>query len=265
MANTRSNKRKDLMRNDTASKANATSSSKRGDFTRNDTASKADATTSNKCKDLTRNDTPDKADATTSSGASALLSSSVANSPLFKLSPELRNRIYRLVLVIDHNDFFTSDFVTVDKANGIPEPALLLTSKAIRSETSGIFYHENSFDCEIIDYDPVPMLLLQSKFKMPYRDLPIDVFTMRSKSGPAFQWNYYDRWKNLILWLHMCHRGECAAPDGEEHGRYTSELALVEGLFEVAKKGPEISSGMLQCVIESMSLAFENAVYSDMC
>lgn len=43
--------------------------------------------------------------AMTTSGNSARLGSSVAHSPLFKLSAELRNTIYRLVLVEDRDEF----------------------------------------------------------------------------------------------------------------------------------------------------------------
>lgn len=76
--------------------------------------------------------------AVTTSGNSARLGRSVAHSPLFKLSAELRNTIYRLVLVEDY-DFWGVEPVVVDKANGVPEPALLLSNMVIRSEALGIF------------------------------------------------------------------------------------------------------------------------------
>jgi hypothetical protein len=219
-------------------------------------------TTPNKRNDLTRSDTLNKADATTSSDKSSKLISSVATSPLFKLSPELRNKIYRLVLVRDPWDDFTNWEVIVDKANGIPEPALLASNKIIRSEASGIFYHENCFSCRVLDFDPTPILLLQSKFKEPLRKNPPDIELVRSRTKGELIW------ENLVSWLHMCHRGECIGllpfedddfGPGMGHG---PERRILEGLFSVAANCPGLSSAALDCVIESMHMALVEDDYA---
>jgi hypothetical protein len=128
---------------------------------------------SDKREDLTRNDTSSKADTTTPSDASARLASSVAHSPLFRLSPEIRNRIYRLALFKDREHWHDSWWTMVDKPSGIKEPALLSSNKIIRSEASGIFYYENQFHCYVDNFDLAPMWLLKSKFTMPLCDLII--------------------------------------------------------------------------------------------
>ncbi|KAI7308404.1 hypothetical protein KC315_g13355 [Hortaea werneckii] len=64
-----------------------------------------------------------------------------ADSPLMKLSPELRNRIYREVLV-------SGAIVRMTDTYGNGEwspPALLHTCRRIRREASGIYYSMNAF------------------------------------------------------------------------------------------------------------------------
>ncbi|KAI7282140.1 hypothetical protein KC345_g3695 [Hortaea werneckii] len=64
-----------------------------------------------------------------------------ADSPLMRLSPEMRNRIYREVLV-------SGPIVRMTDTYGNGEwspPALLHTCRRIRREASGIYYSMNSF------------------------------------------------------------------------------------------------------------------------
>jgi hypothetical protein len=204
---------------------------------------------SDKREDLTRNDTSSKADTTTPSDASARLASSVAHSPLFRLSPEIRNRIYRLALFKDREHWHDSWWTMVDKPSGIKEPALLSSNKIIRSEASGIFYYENQFHCYVDNFDLVSMWLLQSKFTMPLCDHPMGVEIMIGDGSTP-------DWKKLVACLHMCHKGECAALTvQEEEEIYFTDLAatrLLEGLFAVAVNCPDMTSSMLQKVIDSM-------------
>lgn len=133
--------------------------------------------------------------AMTTSGNSARLGRSVAHSPLFKLSAELRNTIYRLVLVEDHDDCCVEP-VVVDAITGIPEPGLLLSNKVVRSEALGIFYYENHWDCEVRNFDPAPVLLLQSIFKMPFSKHPmfITITSVRREVNRK-------TWLNLTRWI----------------------------------------------------------------
>lgn len=200
--------------------------------------------------------------AMTTSGNSARLGSSVAHSPLFKLSAELRNTIYRLVLVQDHAEFEVV-CVAVDSLRGITEPALLLSNKIVRSEASGIFYHENHWNCEVRNYDPAPVLLLQSKLKMPFseHEMVINVTSVRRDIS-------YGTWRNLVSWLHLCHKRKCPPPFHEDDdlnlfGRDAyAEASVLRGLFDVVKRCPEMPSDMLDCVIASMYPAWESGAYN---
>ena len=60
-----------------------------------------------------------------------------SNSALFGLPGELRNRIYRLVLLVEGS---------IDVDSGcIPEPALLVVCQQLRREGIYIYYTENQF------------------------------------------------------------------------------------------------------------------------
>ena len=212
----------------------------------------------------TRSDNSSKPDcersvAMTTSGNSARLGSSVAHSPLFKLSAELRNTIYRLVLVEGHDGWFGEEPVVVDKINGIPEPGLLLSNKIVRSEASGIFYYENHWNCEVRNYDPAPVLLLQSKLKMPFSKHPmfINITSVRREVDGK-------TWRILVSWLHLCHKRKCPSffhgiDCISDYGRDAYvEMSVLHGLFEVVERCPEMPSDMLDRVIASMHLAWES-------
>lgn len=78
-------------------------------------------------------------------------------STLYKLSPELRNRIYSYALAPDGKSWA----VTIE--NGMPEPALLFTCKHVRKEAIGIFYNENEFVLTMRDYHPAVQILWNRK------------------------------------------------------------------------------------------------------
>ena len=198
----------------------------------------------------------------TTSGNSARLGRSVAHSPLFKLSAELRNTIYRLVLVEDY-DFWGVEPVVVDKANGVPEPALLLSNMVIRSEALGISYYENHWECQVHNFDPAPVLLLQKKFKMPFSKHPMFI-TISSIHRDIS----HGTWDNVASWLHLCHKRRCPSffhgmDCISEYGRDAqAEMSVLLGLFEVVERCPEMPSEMLDRVIASMYLAWESGAYS---
>lgn len=69
-------------------------------------------------------------------------------SPFLELPPELRNEIYRHVIVVGHDEDLHEDEDYVEIAIHRPyvtEPALLAVNRQIRSETVSIFYGENIF------------------------------------------------------------------------------------------------------------------------
>lgn len=78
--------------------------------------------------------------------------SSVAESPLFKLPPELRTMIYRFALIDDQE-------IAITESGGFPEPELLSVCKTVRSEAYKVFYYENIFCCVVEHFSPVTLLL----------------------------------------------------------------------------------------------------------
>ena len=67
----------------------------------------------------------------------------MAESPepgIFRLPPELRTIIYEHVLVSDRRVHITEDF---------EQPALLRTSRQLRSETYGIWHGRNKFQIDV--------------------------------------------------------------------------------------------------------------------
>jgi hypothetical protein len=199
--------------------------------------------------------------AMTTKGNSARLGRSVAHSPLFKLSAELRNTIYRLVLVEDQDDCCVEP-VVIDKISGVAEPGLLLSNKIVRSEALPIFYYENHWECEVHNFDPAPVLLLQSKLKMPFSEHPMFI-TITSVCRNV------DRktWRNLVSWLHLHHKGKCPSlfhgVDCHDHfGRdQRAEMALLDGLFEMARSCPEVSSKTFDRMIAPMEIAWEHCAW----
>jgi hypothetical protein len=80
-----------------------------------------------------------------------------SHSPLLKLPPELRNRIYEYALRFDNG------ICEVNETVGIPESALLLTCKEIRREAIGIFYSVNKVHVELESFSPSLPILIEKK------------------------------------------------------------------------------------------------------
>ncbi|KAK6438899.1 hypothetical protein LTR95_004895 [Oleoguttula sp. CCFEE 5521] len=115
--------------------------------------------------------------------------SAVANSPLFKLSGEVRNIIWRFVLVSDDPLVFTS--------SGVDEARLLQTCHAIRKEAAGIFYLENRTECPGGSYNSTALLKYQNKLSslnLPDQVPGLAMFDINDKS-----------WSHLKLWLKRIH------------------------------------------------------------
>lgn len=123
------------------------------------------------------------------------LPESVARSPLFtKLPAELRLKIYRYTLYVPDD----KGFCVVTKKDGIPEPPLLFTCKAVRQEAVDVFYLQNWFLLMMDSWDPATEVLLTRK-------------TKKMKSDDDVNWRQYTsspgRWKNLLEWLRLYHAG----------------------------------------------------------
>ncbi|KAF2161600.1 hypothetical protein M409DRAFT_69686 [Zasmidium cellare ATCC 36951] len=148
---------------------------------------------------------------------------------LFKLPPELRNRIYRYVLATsdDKNPISVTN-------SGYERPHLLATCKTIRSEALGIHCVENTFLIHIVAFDSTPLYQWWSMMRRLGYGLSAITFKVRADWSTA-------SWPNLRLWLRRVHRREV-------HGKPARPAALLQkgdtraikfavgGLFAVAKE-----------------------------
>lgn len=111
-----------------------------------------------------------------------------APSPLESLAAELRNRIYRYVLVSPKE---------VDVTETQPaQPPLLRVNRKIRTGTLSIFYEENDFSCNLFACEGAKAIPFTKVYKKYVKQ---DKF--------RFQFGIYDypNWDNLLLWLKACH------------------------------------------------------------
>lgn len=128
--------------------------------------------------------------------------------PLLRLPAELRNKIWELAVVRYPNGSDARLGIKIDRgARGlyrVPEPALLFTSKAIRSEAIGFYYHVNDFTIRVSQFDPAPCLLLGRKLRALQETYGIDLI---SKPVKLHANGHFNHWKNLKTWLRLRHDG----------------------------------------------------------
>lgn len=120
-------------------------------------------------------------------------------SKVLSLPPELRNEIYRYVLVKEPGR-------RIILTPGRPsQPALLCTSRQLRKEAIGIFFSENHFTIPVIDYDLRPCIFIRT-LNDKYRAEGI-----RNCRYPS---HGYTNWDNLLASLEVLHANPLPA-----HGR----------------------------------------------
>lgn len=147
--------------------------------------------------------------------------SSIAHSPLWRLPPEMRNLIYEFALYQgdEHGN------CPVRKSVGIPEPALLLTCKAVRKEAIGVFYSENRFLAVIRSFDPATLLLLRRKNEILWSRYGCQIHLQVRQFIDGSR-----RWRNLLSWLkdhHSTRVGRLFLVPGYTVQRFSSR----EGMF----------------------------------
>jgi hypothetical protein len=158
-----------------------------------------------------------------------------SHSPLLKLPPELRNRIYEYALRFDNG------ICEVNETVGIPESALLLTCKEIRREAIGIFYSANKVHVELESFSPSLPILIEKKMCALHKQYGFQIeINSLSTCGPR-------NWRNLMSWLKTVH-GPQRSPFGilgvwsklesqpysQQAGLTAKEIAMLAGLFQVA-------------------------------
>lgn len=152
------------------------------------------------------------------------------------LTGELRNRIYRLVLVEEKK-------IELSKLNRFSKPGLLSTCKQIRSETVKIFYVENKWEIDCPDGE---CSLRHNFFERDYLRHGIarsDIKTYCSDSG-----SYYKK-NNLLHFIKSSHEDS-----GDRHPSYISNAdpvtSAITGAFEIAERMRKQSWADVEKVLE---------------
>jgi hypothetical protein len=109
-----------------------------------------------------------------------------SHSPLMKLPPELRNRVYEYALRFDNR------ICEVNENVSIPESALLLTCKEIRREAIGILYSVNEVHVVLESFSPAMPILIEKKMAVLYKQYHYNIeIKGLSTRGPR-------SWRNLM-------------------------------------------------------------------
>ena len=128
---------------------------------------------------------------------------------------------------------------------------MLSVSKVVRLEAYNVFYCENMFSCDVEGFHPAPVLLAERKARQTGR--------LTGVGDPEVLVHFPDpNWKNLVSWLHMCHRGECRDWSREIQGDEDTKVRVLQGLFDVATEGPNICSEALDFLLCAMRPALVN-------
>lgn len=146
------------------------------------------------------------------------------HSHLLDLPPELRNRIYREVLL-------KTDSIQVT-GQGYERPSLLTTCRQIRSEGLSIFYHENSFSILMSDYD----ISVWHKWIRRGAELPDSIFKDRRVRAEIMVASTAPNWSNLLSWLRVYHEvkgcpGMRRPAELSEVRSRTTEILVTAGMF----------------------------------
>jgi hypothetical protein len=181
-------------------------------------------------------DPPDHGDATIASAAFISTSASspstdgtivspiqnaVANSPLWKLPPELRNMIYEYVV--------GTGWVYMD--SGIPEPPVRMVSKLLRHESMPIYYQQNTFHQRQDEYKMAALDCMYRKAKFIQKQYKLEVDFYRTDMVP--------NWPDVLEYLKAVHGGTArvkfSVHDDMPQAVNADEL-LVRSMFEMVRK-----------------------------
>lgn len=180
---------------------------------------------------------------------------SVASCALFKLPPELRNHIYEYAVAIDPDEDY-EDFpgdVQITRDNGIPQPALLTTSKTIRKEAIRVFYTIQCVRLVMDSFDSTPAVLWKRKQISLSKQYDLEV------DGPAWVERTGTReWVNLKIWVQRVHQGVVcdAAEELREAYRY-GEAELIFGMLRMVEEKKDKPWSVVEDLLVHFKCALE--------
>lgn len=156
-----------------------------------------------------------------------------------ELAPELRNRIYRFVLVSPRD-------IHLEREARV-EPALLRTTRQLRDEAASIYYSENLFVMKIHDMagaEVVPFRHLLLRYRTSVRGN----FRVQLLTGVD--------WSNLLEWLKTYHGPQssmkCYRPSSK--GTYNSDGRIVAYAFDVVKRMKDDRWSKVEEVLEAFHM-----------
>ncbi|KAK5127466.1 hypothetical protein LTR85_006805 [Meristemomyces frigidus] len=139
-------------------------------------------------------------------------------SGLLSLPPELRNIIYRHVLVEPSN------IVVPHGTLPPPQPGLLRSGKQVRREAIKIYYTENVFTFRLRNYDA------STYHKWAGKSI------LHQKAPVKWKFHGSPNWANLLQWLHWFNDKECNGPSTREMSADDKDQFAVAQLFAIVQE-----------------------------
>jgi len=150
------------------------------------------------------------------------------DNPLMRLPGELRNEIYRLVLVSNNQ-------LLVTKSSIPTQPPLTMVSRQIRKEAIAIFYRENKFGVEVVNNDGrhegvwLVKIGWENMKLLDFSRIHEDYYVF------LFSQNSTDPWKNLLQWLKDFYHYKAGSPvSGPDRENRTRPITVLMLLFSAA-------------------------------
>lgn len=152
---------------------------------------------------------------------------------LLQLPAELRNAIYRYILVQPDPIDIPNNFAN----HGYQEPALLTTCKEIRKEAIAIFHMENVFDVEVSDFEIVNVLKWEKIVSAAVGNG--DNFKAAQDKTRYVGATDNPNWTNFHRWIKEYHHGNttlrqpgpCELSGGDER----ADAYVIAGMFLMLK------------------------------
>ncbi|KAK3714221.1 hypothetical protein LTR37_008023 [Vermiconidia calcicola] len=145
-----------------------------------------------------------------------------ASFPLFRLPAEIRNMIYKEVLVQKTGVYIA--------AIGVPEPPLLRVSRLLRKETITIYYGCNIFHIPTTNYDSSVFLhwtTMRRRLRKEHK-----IRTQADGVGGRM----LPHWGNLVLWLRGYYDGSIAWKSKfpcDISRNESADIMVVGGMFHI--------------------------------
>ncbi|KAK6438900.1 hypothetical protein LTR95_004896 [Oleoguttula sp. CCFEE 5521] len=174
----------------------------------------------------------------------------VANSPLFFLSGEVRNMIWRCFLHLDDDEEECIAYGYGDNAARELQAALVFTCHLIQQETAAIFYLENEYDIDCTGFNSDPLVALSQRFKT----LGLAITEM-SEYDPHAVYVEVDpvSWSSLTPWLERYHSGLVGLPIGPAFGPGSgndTESSVIKAMFGMVDDLRCVEWGTVQAALE---------------